>query len=67
MNKIEIIIKMTNAEGIQTIKFDVSNVDIEQLRDINPVYDDDGRICDFESTDGVTLVITGKLLKSYEN
>lgn len=67
MYKSEIIIKTTDINGTQHIKFDVSNVDIEQLRGVNPIYNDEGKICDFEGTDEVTLVITAKLEKHCEN
>jgi hypothetical protein len=68
MNKIEIIIKVTDPEGVQTTKFNVNKVDIEQFRDIEPVYNEEGQICNFEEGDeGITLVITAKLETSCEN
>ena len=67
MGKTEIIIKITDENGIQTTKFNVSNVDIEQFRHVDPIYNDLGQISDFKDAGGITVVITAKLDKLYEN
>jgi hypothetical protein len=65
---VELIIKFTADSGEKhTIKFDLSEIDISQSRDVITTYNADGSIHERKPENKVNLTVKGVIKKNYEN